>query len=64
MFLRYGAPCGFSGRFGDGSFSMKTKLKIRSNLHSIMKMRGTHLSGSLKSEDYELSYVSKMTTAF
>ena len=28
-----GAPCGFSGRFEDGSFSMKTKMKICSNLH-------------------------------
>ena len=29
----FGAPCGFSGRFEDGSFSMKTKMKICSNLH-------------------------------
>ena len=28
-----GAPCGFSGRFQDGSFSMKTEMKICSNLH-------------------------------
>ena len=33
-----GAPCRFSGRFEDGSFSMKTKMKICFNPHWRMRM--------------------------
>ena len=58
-----GLPAGFR-RFEDGSFSMKTKVKIRSNVHSRMKMWRTRLYGLLNSEDYKLSHMSRMTTAF
>ena len=51
----YGAPCGFSGRFEDGSFSMKAKMKICSNLHWRMKMWRSQISGLLKNEDYQLT---------
>ena len=54
---KQGAPCGFSGRFEDGSFSMKMKMKIFSNLH-------WRISGFLKSEDYQLPQLLKMRIAF
>ena len=62
-FLKFGAPCGFSGRFEDGSFSMKTKM-ICSNLHWRMKMWRTQISGLLNNEDYQLPHLLKMKIAF
>ena len=59
-----GAPCGFSGRFEDGSFGMKTKMKIFSNLHWRMKMWRAQISGLLKNEDYQLPHSLKMKIAF
>ena len=61
---RIGAPCRFSGRFEDGSFSMKTKMKICSNLQWRMKMWRTQISGLLKNEDYQLPRLLKMKIAF
>ena len=58
--VEIGAPCGFSGRFEDGSFSMMTKMKICNNLHWRMKMWRTQISGLLKNEYYRL----KMKIAF
>ena len=59
-----GAPCGLSGRFEYGSLSMKTKMKIFSNLHWRMKMWRTQISGLLKNEDYQLPHLLKMKIAF
>ena len=61
---KVGAPCGFSGRFEDHSFSMKTKMKICSNIHWRMKMWRTQISGLLKNEDYQLPHSLKMNIAF
>ena len=61
-----GAPCRFSGRLEDGSFSMKTKMKIcsKSNLHWRMKKWRTRISGLLKNEDSQLPYLLKMKIVF
>ena len=64
LVTKVGARCGFSGRFEDGSFSMKTKMKICSNLHWRMKMWRTQISGLLKNEDYQLPHLLKMKIAF
>ena len=58
------APCGFSRRFEDGSFSMQTKMKICSNLHWWMKMWRTQISGLLKNEDNQLPHLLKMKIPF
>ena len=47
----YGAPNGFLGRFEDANLSLKTKMKICSNLHRRMKMWRTQFSSMLKNED-------------
>ena len=47
----FGAPCGFSGRFEDANLSLKTEMKICSNLHWKMKMWKTQFSAILKNED-------------
>ena len=36
--IKYGAPCGFSGRFEDAKLSLKMKVEICSNLHWRLKM--------------------------
>ena len=59
-----GAPCGFSGRFEEGSFRMKTKMKICSNLYWRITMRRSQISGLLKNEDFLLPYLLKMKIAF
>ena len=61
--LSHGAFCGFSGRFEDASFSMKTKMKICSNLHWRIKMWKPQISGLLKNEDYQLPHLLKMNIA-
>ena len=64
FFQIVGAPCGFSRRFEDGSFSMKTKMKICSDLHWRREMWRTQISGLLKKEDYQLPHLLKMKIAF
>ena len=64
MFNNIGAPCRFSGRFEDGSFSLKTKMKTCSNLNWRMKMWRTQISSLLKNEDYRLPHLLKMKIAF
>ena len=59
------APCGFFGRFEGRQFQHEDEGEDPFQpLHWRMKMWRTHLSGLLKSEDYKLSHMSKMKTAF
>ena len=53
--FNFGAPCGFSGRFENGNYSLQTKMKISFTLYWRMKMWRTQFSQMLKSEDHKFS---------
>ena len=58
-----GDPSGLLGRFDDANFSLKTKMKICSNLHWIMKMWRIQSMRMLKKEDETLPHFITMKAA-
>ena len=63
--LNIGLPaCRFSGRFEDGKFCLKTKMKISFTLHWRLKMWRTQIYFMLKNENNHFQNLLKMKMAF